>query len=72
MTTLLDLQEEYTPEVDDKLQGFIERYSARTGTNWTLDQLYLSSGGKLKAVIVAPLGRRLVLRYSQERWKRSD
>lgn len=54
------------------LNAFIARYSQRTGVAWALEGTYLTRLGNYKAVIVASMGRRKVLRWSQDRWKQSD
>lgn len=44
----------------------------RTGVRWWLDSTYVTRQGNYKAVVVHNQGGRMVLRYSQNRWKKSD
>lgn len=54
------------------LTEFLLSLYRRTGIRWQLDRTYLTRQGSYKAVCVHSQGGRMVLRYSQNRWKKSD
>jgi hypothetical protein len=57
---------------DLELVYWLSREYTRTGVRWTVDGLQMTRFGGHKAVIVASMDRRRVLRWSQDRWKKSD
>lgn len=56
----------------DKLTAYVRRLSYRTGLYWMLERTYETVHGNYSAELVSGSGKRMLVRYSQDRWKKHD